>query len=711
MSMITARRITMIVALVALSATTAAAQNPASTPPADNPLLKPYNTPFNVPPFAAIKNEHFLPAFEQGIKLHQAEIDAIVNRTEPATFENSVAAVDMSGIPLGEVSSVFFSLQSAATGPEIQAIAQKVAPLLAAHEDDISLNPKLFARVKAVYEKRDTLSLRPDQQFLLEKSYRDFVRSGALLDDAQKARLREINQELSVLSLKFGDNVLGETNESRVVITNKEDLAGLPPAVVAMGEATARQLEIPNAWVYTVQVPSMTPFLQYSEKRALREQLHRAYFMRGDRNNALDNKENALTIVALRGERARLLGYPTHAAFVLDENMAKTPDSVSSFLARLWEPALARAKGELAEMQAIVDREKGGFSIASWDWWSYAEKLRKEKYAFDDSELRPYFQLENVRKGIFILCDKLYGLRFKARKDMPVYHPEVQVYEVTEADGAHVGVLYMDFHPRASKRGGAWSGSFRREYYADGKRVPAVATIVCNFTRPTSDTPSLLSIDEVTTFFHEFGHALNTLLRDGRYRARNIPRDAIELPSQIMENWALEPDMLALYATHYKTGEAIPAEMIEKLKKSSLFNQGFETVEYLAASILDMNWHAVTDTKGIDVNEFESDAMARINLIPEIVPRYRTTYFSHIFSGGYSAGYYSYIWAAVLDADAFEAFKEKGLFDRSTATSFRKNVLEKLGTYDTMTLYKQFRGAEPKIEPLLKRRGLQADPK
>jgi peptidyl-dipeptidase Dcp len=454
----------------------------------------------------------------------------------------------------------------------------------------------------------------------------------------------------------------------------------------------------------------MTPFLQYSARRDLREQLHRAYFMRGDRDNANDNKETVKKIVALRAERARLLGYPTHAHFVLEERMAKDPATVMAFLQKLWSPALERARNEAVDMQAIIDREKGGFALASWDWWHYAEKLRQEKYAFDDSALRPYFSLENVKQGIFTLCEKLYGLRFEKLSGMPVYHPEVQVYEVKEAAGAHVGLLYLDFHPRPGKRGGAWSGGFRRAYYEKGRRVAPLSSIVCNFTRPAAGAPALLSIDEVSTFFHEFGHSLSTLLSDGVYRGRSVPRDAVELPSQIMENWALEPELLKLYARHYQSGEVIPPALVEKLKSSSLFNQGFETVEYLAASFLDMAWHTLRSGGTIDVRSFEAGAMASLGLPLAIVPRYRTTYFNHMISG-YAAGYYSYIWSGVLDKDAYEAFKEKGIFDRATATAFRENILARLGTEDALTLYKRFRGAEPRIEPLLRSRGLLPDGK
>jgi len=670
-----------------------------------NPFFQARTTPFQAPPFDKIQKEHFLPAFKEGIKREQAEIDAIVARNQAPNFANTVAAMDHSGIFLNDVSSVFYALLSAETSDDLQAIARELSPLLSAHGDNISLNAKLFARVKAVYEKRQSLSLTPEESFLLENTYKGFIRSGALLADAQKERLRAINQQLSMLGLKFGQQLLAETNSSRIVIDSAEALAGLPESVRAMGADTAKSLGLAGKWVFTTQVPSMTPFLQSSTRRDLREQLHRAYFMRGDRDNANDNKAIVQQIVGLRAERARLLGYSTYAHFVLEERMAKDPATVMAFLNRLWAPALERSRNEATEMQAIIDREKGGFQLASWDWWHYAEKLRQEKYAFDDALLRPYFALENVKKGIFTLCEKLYGLQFLPLANIPLYHPEVQVYEVRESSGSHVGLLYMDFHPRPGKRGGAWSGGFRRAYNEKGKRVAPLSTIVCNFTRPAAGAPALLSIDEVNTFFHEFGHALNTLFAEGVYRGRSVPRDAVELPSQIMENWALEPELLKLYARHYQTGEAIPAALVEKLKASSLFNQGFETIEYLAASFLDMAWHTLSGDAAFDVRGFEAGAMASLGLIPAIVPRYRTTYFNHMISG-YAAGYYSYIWSGVLDKDAYEAFKEKGIFDRPTAESFRRNVLARLGTEDALELYKRFRGAEPRIEPLLRSRGL-----
>jgi peptidyl-dipeptidase Dcp len=678
-----------------------------TSPTSENPFFKPYQTAFNVPPFPLIKNEHFLPAIEEGIKREKAEIEAIINNPQPPTFENTIAPLDHSGIFLSEVNAVFGALQGAHTNKELQALARKTAPMLAAHRDDIGLSEELFHRVMAVYDQREELKLDREQRFLLENTYRDFVRGGALLDKTQKARLRELNQELSLLSVKFGENVLAETNDFKLVIENPADLAGLPPSIVAMAAETAKQAGLEGKWVFTIQVPSMTPFLQYSERRDLREKLHRAYFMKGNRDNEYDNKEILKKIVALRQEKARLLGYDSHAAFVLENNMAKTPDRVNAFLMQLWEPTLAKTKAEAAALQAMIDRQGGGSKLASWDWWYYTEKLRQEKYALDDSALRPYFKLDNVRQGIFTLCEKLYGLKFVEQPDLPRYHPEVQVFEVREADGQHVGILYMDFHPRDSKRAGAWSGGFRRVYYEDGKRVAPIASIVCNFTPPTADAPSLLSTTEVETFFHEFGHALATLLSQSRYRSRSVARDSVELPSQIMEHWAFEPDLLATYAKHYKTGQVIPADLADKLEKSRLFNQGFITGEYLAAAILDMAWHTLEDASGVDVNEFEKKVLDGIGLIPEIVVRYRSPYFSHIFSGGYAAGYYAYIWSEVLDSDAYEAFKEKGIFDRATALSFRQNVLEPFGTDDILTQYVRFRGAEPKIEPLLRNRGLE----
>lgn len=671
----------------------------------DNPLLVTPNTPFQTPPFDRIQIAHYLPAVQEGIKRNQAEIDAIVNNPEAATFDNTIVALDMSGQLLGDVTAVFYSLLGTVTSPQMQDIANQMSPLLSAHYDNITLNEKLFARVKSIYDERDALKLSEEQLYLLENTYRYFLRSGALLDEEQKARLRDINRDHSLLTLKFDDNLLTETNESYIVIDNKADLAGLPEGIIAMGEETAKAMNLPGKWVFNTQRPSWTPFLQYDDTRSLRQVLYTAYFMRGDRDNTFDNKAIVQKILILREERARMLGYSTPAAFYLEDRMAKTPEAVHEFLMRLWKPALERAETERAEMQAIVDSEQDGFKLASWDWWYYAEKLRKTKYDLDDSALRPYFKLENVQKGVFTLAEKLYGLKFVERKDIPVYHPDVKVYEVREGDGRLLGILYMDFFPRNSKQGGAWSGGFRSSFHQDGKRVIPLSSVVCNFTKPTPGTPSLLSIDEVNTIFHEFGHALNGLLANNTYRSNFAPQDVVELPSQIMENWALEPEMLKLYAKHYQTGAVIPTALVDKLKNSKLFNQGFENVEYLAACFLDMAWHSLDNAENINVDNFEAKTMADIGLIPEILPRYRSTYFAHMI-GGYDAGYYSYFWAGVLDADAFQAFKETSLFDKKPAAAFRKNILEKLGTADAMTLYKRFRGREPEVEPFLKKHGL-----
>jgi peptidyl-dipeptidase Dcp len=671
----------------------------------DNPFLGPFKTPFATPPFDRIQIGHYLPAVQEGIKRQQAEIDAIVNNAKAATFENTVVELDMSGQMLGEVNAVFYSLLSAATSQTMQALANELAPLLSAHNDNINLNDKLFARVKAVYDRRAKLKLDEVQRYLLENTYRGFVRSGALLDEKQKGRLRDINREHSLLALKFSDNVLAETNSSYIVIDNKDDLVGLPDSVVTEAAETAKAMNMDGKWVFSAQKTSWIPFLQYSSKRNLREALFACFFMRGDRDNDNDNKAVLQKLLVLREERYRLLGYKTPADFYLEPRMAKTPATVIGFLKRLWMPALERAKAEAAEMQQLIDEEKGGFKLASWDWWYYAEKLRKGKYDLDDSALRPYFKLENVQQGMFTLAEKLWGLKFVTRKDIPVYHPDVRVAEVREGDGTLLGILYMDFFPRDNKQGGAWSGGFRGTFYKNGKRVVPFATLVGNFTKPTAGTPSLLSIDEVSTSFHEFGHALNTLFTDSRYRSNFAPQDSVELPSQIMEHWVLEPELLKLYARHYQTGEVIPAALVEKLRNSSLFNQGFETVEMLASCFLDMAWHSLESALNVNITSFERQVMDGIGLIPEILPRWKSPYFTHIH-GGYEAGYYSYIWAGVLDADAFEAFRETSLFNKKTAAAFRRNILEKLGTEDAMTLYKRFRGREPKVEPLLKKRGL-----
>jgi peptidyl-dipeptidase Dcp len=684
-------------------------QKKSDMPDKNNPLLSEFKTPYEVPDFEAIKEAHWLPAYKYAIEVHNKEIAEIINNPAPADFKNTIEALDRSGALLDQIGNIFDNLNSANTNDQMQAIAKEKAPLISGHNDDIRLNPDLFLRIKNVYDKKESLGLNPEQKMLLEKTYKEFVRGGANLESGAQTRLREINKELSVLTLSFGENVLKDINDFKMVVENKEDLSGLPEPVIKSAEEAAKEAGMEGKWVFTVQKPSMIPFLQYSDKRDLREKLFKAYINLGNNNNQNDNKEIISKIVTLRLEKAKLLGYKNHAEFVLEENMAKTPEAVFSFLQKLWDPAIKVAQNEAVELQKLISKEGNNFKLEPWDWWYYAEKLRKEKYDLDDELLRPYFKLDNVVNGVFDVCNKLYGLTFTERFDIPKYQEDVRVFEVKEADGTFIGVLYMDFFPRSSKRAGAWMNSFRKQKIINGTNITPVISTVFNFTKPSGDKPALLNSEEVTTLFHEFGHALHGLLSKCTYNKLSgtaVPRDFVELPSQIMENWALHPQVMRSYAKHYETGEPIPDELIEKIKKSGLFNQGFETVEYLAASFLDIYWHTLQAPFTGDVNNFEQDALNNLGLIPQIVVRYRSTYFNHIFSGGYSSGYYSYIWAEVLDADAFEAFVETSLFNKEVATAFRKNILEKGGTEDPMTLYVRFRGKEPSIEPLLKKRGL-----
>jgi peptidyl-dipeptidase Dcp len=673
-----------------------------------NPFFFAWTTPFETPPFDQIKEAHYLPAFQAGISRQLKEIEAIVNSAEPPSFRNTIESLERSGELLTKVNNVFANLTASNTNDPLQKIQKEVAPLLAKHQDDIGLNPRLFQRIKIVFEQKAKLQLSPEQNRLLEKYYKDFVRGGANLDDAKKAEFRKINEGLAVLTQKFGENVLKEDNNFQLAIKRQEELAGLPPSVITAAAEAAKAKGLEGQWVFTLHKPSLIPFLQYSGKRDLREKIFKAYINRGNNNNEYDNKAVLSKIASLRVKRANLLGYKTHADFVLEENMAKNPAAVTTLLSQLWTPALKMSKQEAAELQGLVDKEGQGFKLAPWDWWYYAEKLKKAKYELDDEILRPYFKLENVRDGAFAVASKLYGIQFVERTDIPKYHPEVKVFEVKEADGAHIGILYTDYFPRSSKRGGAWSNSFRDQSVRDGKTITALVSNNGNFSMPAGDRPSLLTFEESKTLFHEFGHALHDLLSKCTYESisgTSVPRDFVELPSQIMENWAADPEVIKTYAKHYQTGQPIPQVLVDKIKKSSLFNQGFATVEYLAASFLDMDWHTLSEAQEQEVLSFEDTAMKKIGLIPEIVVRYRSPYFSHIFSGGYSAGYYSYIWSEVLDADAFQAFKETSLFDRKTAQSFRDNILSKGFTDDPMTLYKRFRGREPKVEALLKRRG------
>ena len=674
-----------------------------------NPFLSDFETPFGVPPFDKINEDHYLPAFQKGMAEQKKEVEAIINNTDPATFENTIKALEKSGAVLRRVSDVFDVLDSSMTNDRMQAIAKQVAPLRSQHRDDIQLNNKLFLRIKAVYEQKDNLGLTVEQSKLLEEYYKDFVRGGADLSEEKKARLREINQELSVLTVRFGENVLKEDNRFELVIDKEEDLSGLPANVISAAAEAAKERGHEGKWVFTLHKPSLILFLQYSDKRELREKMFKAYISRGNHGDELDNKAILSRIAALRVEKAQLLGYKTHADYVLEENMAKVPEAVYGLLDQLWKPGLKMAKKEAEDLQAMIIQEGHDFKVQPWDWWYYAEKVKKAKYELDDEALRPYFKLENVIDGAFAVANKLWGIRFTERTDIPIYHEDVRVFEVQEADGSFLGILYTDYFPRASKRGGAWMNNFREQWKEDGKRIHPIVTNNGNFSKPTAEKPALLNSDEVLTLFHEFGHALHSLLSDCTYitlSGTNVPRDFVELPSQIMENWALHPEVLKMYARHYETGEVIPDELIDKMKKASLFNQGFATAEYLAASYLDMDWHTLAEPKELNPEEFEASSMARIDLIPEIVVRYKSPYFNHIFSGGYSAGYYSYIWSEVLDSDAFEAFKETGLFNQETARKFRENILSAGGTQDPMVLYVRFKGAEPSVEPLLKKRGL-----
>lgn len=673
-----------------------------------NPLLKEWQTPFGVPPFAEIKEEHYLPAIKEGMARQRQEVAAITALSDAPTFANTIEALERSGRDLERANNVFSFLTGAETNDKLQALAKELAPLQSAHRDAILLDAALFKRIKAVWDARASLTLTPEQQMLLERTYKRFARGGALLDDAGKEKLRALNSELATLSVRFGDNLLKEMNAWRLVVDRREDLKGLPDNLVSAAAETARKAGLDGKWVFTLHGPSIWPFLQYCGNRELRKEIFTAYTMRGNHGDATDNKALASRMAALRAEKARLLGYQTWADFSLEENMARTPARVYDLLDQLWGPAKALAAREAKALQASIKAEGKDFQLKPWDWFYYAEKVRQAEYQLDESALRPYFKLENVRDGAFWVANKLYGITFTELKDMPVHHPEAKVFEAKDADGSHLAVFYVDFHPRAGKRSGAWCTRTRGTWVEDGKSVRPVVANVCNFSRPAGDQPALLTLDEVETLFHEFGHGLHGILSRVNYRSLGgTPTDFVELPSQIMENWAFEPEVLAHYAKHWQTGEVIPVALVEKIHKAEKFNQGFKTVEYLAASLLDMEWHTLAATAEPDAPTLETVALARMNIPKEIVPRYRSTYFQHIFAGGYSAGYYSYIWAEVLDADAFQAFKEKGLFDPATARSFRKNILEKGYSEEPMLLYERFRGRQPSVEPLLVKRGLK----
>ena len=685
-----------------------------------NPFFQEWNTPYEVPPFLDIKDEHYMPAYEQGMKENLEEIDAIVNNPEAPTFANTIEELERTGQLLSKVGRVFSNLASSNTNPKLQELQRELSPMLSAHYDKISLNEGLFNRVNAIWQNRENLDLTKEQTKLLNDTRKGFVRSGALLSEDQKERISEINSKISGLSTSFGQNLLAETNGFELIL-EASDLEGLSEGVIAAAaDAASQKMDAAESdeekdkyndkYVFTPHRSSMYPFLTESTRRDLREKLYNSYVMRGDNNNDKDNKKIAAQIAKLRAERAQIMGYKTHAHFILDDNMLKTPEEVYDLLYKLWKPAVKRAKVEVADMQAVADSEGHDFKVAAWDWWHYSEKVRKEKYDLDESAIKPYLSLDNVLQGVFNTTNKLWGLNFTEIFDIDLYHPDARIWEVTDKDGSHLGIFIGDYFTRSNKRGGAWMSSFKGQSNLDGRERPIVVN-VCNFPAPVGDDPALLSFDNVVTLFHEFGHAMHGTLTDVKYGSMagtSGPRDFIELPSQLLEHWASEPQVLKSFATHYETGEPIPDELIEKLLNASKFNQGFINTEYLAASLLDMDWHTISaDDELKDANKFESESMKKVGLIGEIAPRYRTTYFAHIFSGGYSSGYYSYVHAAVLDSDAFEAFKEAGdVFDPNLSSKLRSSIYSMGSTEEAMDLFVDFRGRKPVIEPLLKVRGL-----
>lgn len=670
-----------------------------------NPFFTEFQTPNGVPPFDKIKLEHYEPAYQKGMEEQTANIQAIVSNSEAPTFENVIVAFDNSSPILDRVKGVFDNMTEAETTDELTAVSIKLAPVLSEHDDNILLNQELFKKVKAVYDQKDSLGLTTEQQCLLDKVYKDFVRSGANLPADKQNRLREINKQLSTLGITFSNNILNENNEFKLFVDKEEELTGLPEWFRQSAAEEAKAAGQEGKWLFTLHNASRIPFLQYSANRPLREKIYKAYINRGNNNDKNDNKKIITDIVSLRLEKAQLLGFDCYSNFILDNTMAKNSATVMDFLNNLWGYALPKAKAEATDLQKLMDKEGDNEKLEAWDWWYYTEKLRKEKYDLEEDEIKPYFKLENVRDGAFTVANKLYGITLTKLDSIPVYHPDVEVFEVKDADGSQLGIFYVDYFPRPGKSGGAWMSNYREQ---QGNIRPLICN-VCNFTKPVGKMPSLLTIDEVETLFHEFGHALHGLLTKCNYKGiagTNVVRDFVELPSQINEHWATEPEVLKMYAKHYQTGETIPDSLIEKILKQKTFNQGFMTTELLAAAILDMNLHNLKDTKELDVVAYENEAMNKLGLIQEIAPRYRTTYFNHII-GGYAAGYYSYLWANVLDNDAFEAFKEHGIFDKQTADLFRYNVLEKGGSENPMTLYKNFRGTEPQLEPMLKNRGMK----
>ena len=689
-----------------------ACQQQSKMDPNINPFFQSWDTAYEVPPFMDIKDEHYMPAYKKGME---------ENLSETPTFSNTIEELERTGKLLGKVSRVFSNLASSNTNPQLQELQRELSPMLSAHYDKISLNEELFKRVEAIWQEREVIDLTSEQRKLLNDTRKQFVRSGALMSEEQKKEITKINSELSGLSTSFGQNLLAETNGFELIL-EKSDLDGLSEGIIAAAsEAASQKMEksetkeegekYKDKFVFTPHRSSMYPFLTESTRRDLREQLYNSYVMRGDNNNETDNKEIAAQIAKLRAERAEIMGYKSHAHFVLDDNMLKTPEEVYDLLTKLWEPAVKRAEVEIADMQSVADAEGQAFEVAAWDWWHYSEKVRKEKYNLDESTIKPYLSLDNVLEGVFSTTNKLWGLSFTEIFDIDLYHPDARIWEVKDKDGSHLGVFIGDYFTRSNKRGGAWMSSFKGQSNLDGRERPIIVN-VCNFPAPVGDNPALLSFDNVVTLFHEFGHAMHGTLTDvtyGSMAGTSGPRDFIELPSQLLEHWASEPEVLKSFATHYETGASIPDDLINKLLNASKFNQGFINTEYLAASLLDMDWHSISaeEAQQLDANKFESESLKKYGLLDEIAPRYRTTYFAHIFSGGYSSGYYSYVHAAVLDSDAFEAFKEAGdVFDAELSSRLRETIYSKGSTEDAMDLFVNFRGRKAIIEPLLKVRGL-----
>ncbi len=701
-----------------------------------NPFLNEWENPYGIPDYGKIQEKHYEPALIEAIERHSEEIDAIISNTAEPTFDNVILAYEQSGALLDKVVGVLFNLSETDLTPTLQVIVEKAISMMTEHNNNIFMNAEFYKKVSAVYEAQDKLDLTREQQMVLKKIYESFESNGIALDQAGQARMREINTTLAGLEQKFGNNILSQNNSFKLIIDKKEDLAGLPEFVLNSGKVAAKSANLAEGeYLYTLHVPSYIPFMTYNQNRELRKEMFTAYSQKGNNNDSADNKALIMDIMKLRIEKAKLLGFDSPADFILSNKMAKEPQIVDTFLADIFASAVKRAELEIVDMQAIMDKDiaaglvQKGAKIEPWDWDYYAERVRVEKYALNEDEIKPYFKMENVREGVFMMANKLWDLKFRKLEDAPLYHPDVEVFEVTDADNSLIGYLSTDYFPRASKRGGAWMNNIRNQEFVGGKDVRPIIVNVGNFTKPTETEPSLLSLDEVSTLFHEFGHALHGLLSQCHYKSvsgTSVARDFVELPSQICENWALAPELLAEYAVHYKTGEPIPSELVEKINNSGTFNQGFMTTELLAAAILDMEWHKLEsisvpadseyasdtmcqdnpDLRIIDPIKFEEVVMKKAGLIEEIIPRYRSTYFNHIFAGGYSAGYYGYLWAEVLDKDAFEYFTEKGIFNKEVATSFRENILEKGGSEEPMILYKKFRGQEPDPKALVRARGL-----